>query len=131
MDPELLLEEHLDSSSDRAAVLIVAGWSSTHHVFSRLLTFSAAFHLVDDEHVVSSFISHIEFLQARVLPESIISNLPLLTLIKSAATRNGIYCVWLKQCEVFLLHALCFFPLMSDSLSFASGCYSKLFTCIN
>lgn len=131
MDPELLLEEHLESSSDRAAVLIVAGWSSTHHVFSRLLTFSAAFHLVDDEHVVSSFISHIEFLQARVLPESIISNLPLLTLIKSAATRNGIYCVWLKQCEVFLLHALCFFPLMSDSLSFASGCYSKPFTRIN
>lgn len=131
MDPELLLEEHLDSSSDRAAVLIVAGWSSTHHVFSRLLTFSAAFHLVDDEHIVSSFISHIEFLQARVLPESIISNLPLLTLIKSAATRNGIYCVWLKQCEVFLLHALYFFPLMSDSLSFASGCYSKPFTRIN
>lgn len=70
MDPELLLEKHLDSSSDSAAVLVVAGSSSIHHVFTWLLILFTAFHLVDDEHIVSSFVSHTEFLQARVLSEA-------------------------------------------------------------
>ena len=129
MDPELL-EKHVASSSGSAAMLIVAGWSSFHHVFTWLLIcftdIKPAFQLVDNEHIVSSFISRIEFLQARVLSENVISNSSLLTLIKSAGTRNGIYCVWLKYYEV--LH---FFPLMNNSLSFVPGCYSKPFTRIN